>query len=162
YRSIDRQPDPRRFARLLEARGGQPHQARLRRGFLSLAGVGPGMRVLDVGCGTGVVTRDVAARVGARGRAVGVAPSRALLRVARRRMAASPDGSGPMFHHGDGLALPFSSASFDVSLAVTVLLHVPGSGRVLAEMRRVTRPGGRVAVLDQDLGTLAIDVPDRA
>ena len=120
------------------------------------------MRVLDVGCGTGVVTRDVAARVGARGRAVGLDPSHALLRVARRRMAASTDGSGPMFRHGDGLALPFSSASFDVTLAVTVLLHLPGGDRVLAEMRRVTRPGGRVAVLDQDLGTLALDVPDRA
>jgi SAM-dependent methyltransferase len=162
YRAVDRQPDPRRFARLLEARGRQPHQAQLRRGFLSLAGVRLGVRVLDVGCGTGVVTRDVAARVGARGRAVGVDPSRALLEVARRRSAARAPGAGPMFHHGDGLALPFASASFDVTLAVTVLLHVPGSDRVLAEMRRVTRPGGRVAVLDQDFGTLALDVPDRA
>src|SRR5215831_5992137 len=161
YRAVDRQADPGRFARLLETRGAQPHQARLRRGFLSLAGVGPGMRVLDVGCGTGVVTRDVAACVGARGWAVGVDPSRALLRVARGRVAASVDGAAPTFRQGDGLALPFASASFDVSLAVTVLLHVPASDRILAEMWRVTRPGGRVAVLDQDFGTLALDVPDR-
>lgn len=159
---MDRQADPGRFARLLEARGRQPHQARLRRGFLSLAGVGPGARVLDVGCGTGVVTRDVAARVGARGRTVGVDPSRALLRVARRRLAASAGGAAPTFRLGDGLALPFASASFDVTLAVTVLLHVPASARILDEMLRVTRPGGRVAVLDQDFGTLALDVPDRA
>ena len=162
YRAIDRQADPRRFARILEARGGQPHQARLRRGFLSLAGVRAGMRVLDVGCGTGVVTRDVAARVSVRGTAVGVDPSRALLAVARRRTQARSCGARPTFRHGDGLALPFRPASFDVTLAVTVLLHVPASDRVLGEMVRVTRPGGRVAVLDQDFGTLALDVPDRA
>jgi len=162
YRAIDRQTDPRRFARLLEARGSQPHQARLRRGFLSLAGVGAGMRVLDVGCGTGVVTRDVAARVGLGGHVVGVDPSRALLAVARRRTGAEGTGARPTFRHGDGLALPFAPASFDVTLAVTVLLHVPSSDRVLGEMVRVTRPGGRVAVLDQDFGTFAIDVLDRA
>jgi ubiquinone/menaquinone biosynthesis C-methylase UbiE len=103
------------------------------------------LRVLDVACGTGVVTRDAAARVGARGRVIGIDPSRALLKVARRRARASVDGAGPTFRHGDGLALPFAPASFDVTLAVTVLLHVPASDRVLAEMRRVTRPGGRVA-----------------
>jgi ubiquinone/menaquinone biosynthesis C-methylase UbiE len=160
YRAIDRQADPRRFARLLETRGSQPHQARLRRRFLTLAGIRAGMRVLDVGCGTGVVTRDVARRVGARGTALGVDPSRALLAVARRRTRA--EGARATFRHGDGRALPLAPASFDVTLAVTVLLHVPAGDRVLREMIRVTRPGGRVAVLDQDFGTLAIDVPDRA
>jgi ubiquinone/menaquinone biosynthesis C-methylase UbiE len=162
YRAIDRQADPRRFARLLEARAGQPHQARLRQGFLSLAGIGAGMRVLDVGCGTGVVTRDVARRVGARGGVVGVDPSRALLAVARRQNRGGHPGARPAFRHGDGRALPFPPASFDVTLAVTVLLHVPAGDRVLREMIRVTRPGGRVAVLDQDFGTLALDVSDRA
>lgn len=162
YRAIDRQVDPGRFARILEARGSQRHQGQLRRGFLSLAGVRAGMRVLDVGCGTGVVTRDVARRVGARGTVVGVDPSGALLAVARRRTRLEESGAQPKFRRGDGLALPFASASFDVALAVTVLLHVPGSDRVLEEMARVVRPGGYVAVLDQDLGTFALDVPDRA
>jgi ubiquinone/menaquinone biosynthesis C-methylase UbiE len=163
YRAIDREADPRRFARILEARGSQPNQTRLRRAFLSLAGVGAGMRVLDVGCGTGVVTRDVAARVGTEGAAVGVDPSRVLLAVARRRSrGAGGSGARPTFRHGDGLELPFPPASFDVTLAVTVLLHVPAGDRILGEMMRVTRPGGRVAVLDQDFGTFVLDVPDRA
>ncbi|HEY7142259.1 MAG TPA: methyltransferase domain-containing protein [Methylomirabilota bacterium] len=162
YRAIDRQSDPSRFAAILEARGRQPNQARLRRAFLSLAGIEAGMRVLDVGCGTGVVTRDVAARVGAGGAVVGVDPSRALLAAARRRSRARGRGIRPTFRHGDGLALPFPPASFDVALAVTVLLHVPAGDRILGEMIRVTRPGGRVAVLDQDFGTFALDVPDRA
>ncbi len=162
YRAVDRQADPRRFARILETRGAQPHQARLRRGFLSLAGVGAGMRVLDVGCGTGVVTRDVAARVGPRGVVVGIDPSRALLAVARRRVGAAGPAARATFRQADGLALPFAPASFDVTLAVTVLLHVPAGDRILGEMIRVTRPGGRVAVLDQDFGTLVLDAPDRA
>jgi ubiquinone/menaquinone biosynthesis C-methylase UbiE len=162
YRAIDRQEDPHEFARILEARGRQANQTRLRRAFLSFAGVRAGMHVLDVGCGTGVVTRAVAARVGPRGAAVGVDPSRTLLAAARRQARAVAPDLRPSFRRGDGLLLPFAPSSFDVTLAVTVLLHVPAGDRVLGEMLRVTRPGGRVAVLDQDLGTLVVDAPDRA
>ena len=162
YRAIDREQDPQRFARILEARGQQVGQARLRRGFLSFAGIRAGMRVLDVGCGTGVVTRDVAARVGSRGAAVGVDPSRSLLDVARRRAREGGAPDRPIFRAGDGVALPFPRASFDAALAVTVLLHVPAGDAILREMIRVTPPGGRVAALDQDFGTFVLDVPDRA
>jgi len=161
YRAVDQDPDPQRFARILEARGEQPGQTRLRRGFLSLVGIKAGMRVLDVGCGTGVVTRDIGARVGTRGAAVGVDPSRALLGVARRRARTDRAGGRLSFRAGDGLALSFPRASFDVALAVTVLLHVPAGDEIVREMIRVTRPGGRVAVLDQDFGTFVLDVPDR-
>jgi SAM-dependent methyltransferase len=158
YIAIDAQPDPSVFARLLELRGAQPHQQRLRRGFLAFAGIAPGARVLDVGCGTGVVARELAARVGRRGRVVGVDPSRAFLREARRRSR----GTGVRFRLGSGTDLPFRDGSFDAAVAVTVLLHVPRSDRVLAEMCRVVRPGGTVALLDQDFGTLVLDLPDRA
>jgi SAM-dependent methyltransferase len=158
YLAIDAQPDPAMFARLLEMRGAQPHQRRLRRGFLAFAGIGRGARVLDVGCGTGVVSRELADRVGSRGQVVGVDPSRVFLREARRRAR----GAGIRFRHGSGTDLPFRDGSFDAAVAVTVLLHVPESDRVLAEMCRVVRPGGTVAVLDQDFGTFVVDLPDRA
>jgi ubiquinone/menaquinone biosynthesis C-methylase UbiE len=162
YRAIDAQADPSVFARFLELRGAQPHQRRLRRAFLSFAGLRPGWRVLDVGCGTGVVTRDLAARVGSRGRVVGVDPSRAFVGEARKRARTGPRAPRCAFRVADGFRLPFPAAAFDATVAVTVLLHVPRSDRIVAEMIRVTRPGGTVAVLDQDLGTLAIDHPDRA
>jgi len=162
YRAIDAQPDPREFARFLELRGAQAHQRRLRRTFLTFVGIRAGWRVLDVGCGTGVVTRDLAARVGPRGRVVAVDPSRTFLREARRRARAAELAGRCAFRVADGTRLPFGAGGFDATLAVTVFLHVPDSDRILAEMLRVTRPGGRVAVLDQDPGTLVIDHPDRA
>src|SRR5581483_8026960 len=162
YVAIDAQPDPSLFARLLELRGAQPHQRRLRRAFLAFAGVPAGARVLDVGCGTGVVTRELAHRAGARGRVVGVDPSRAFVSEARARSRAAGLEAVCRFRAGRGDALQFRDRAFDVVVAVTVLLHVTDSDRVLAEMCRVVRPGGRVAVLDQDFGTLVLDLPDRA
>ncbi len=85
YVAIDAQPDPGRFARLLELRGAQPHQRRLRRAFLVFAGIRSDARVLEVGCGTGVVTRDIMRWVGRHGAVVGVDPSRAFIGEARRR-----------------------------------------------------------------------------
>ena len=162
YRAVDAQPDPRVFARLLELRGAQPHQRRLRRAFLAFVGIRPGWHVLDVGCGTGVVTRDLRLGVGSTGRVTAVDPSRAFVREARRRARRMRAAARCTFRVADGTRLPFRSASFDAAMAVTVFLHVPASDRLLAEMIRVTRPGGRVAVLDQDLGTLVLDLPDRA
>jgi ubiquinone/menaquinone biosynthesis C-methylase UbiE len=162
YLAIDAQPDPLAFARLLELRGAQPHQRALRRAFLAFAGVRRGWRVLDVGCGTGVVTRELRARVGAAGRVTGVDPSRAFVVEARRRGRGERAGAPCRFRVADGRRLPFPAGAFDATVAVTVLLHVPQADRVLAEMIRVTRPGGRVAALDQDLGTLVLDLPDRA
>lgn len=162
YVHIDAEPDPLEFARFLELRGAQPHQQRLRRAFVGFVGIRPGWRALDVGCGTGIVARDLGARVGSRGRVVGVDPSRTFIREARRRARRDGIGAPYAFRVADGRRLAFAAGSFDAVVAVTVFLHVAASDRILAEMMRVTRPGGRVAVLDQDFGTLVLDLPDRA
>lgn len=162
YRAADRQPDPLQMVQSLESRGRMPSQVRLRRRFLAFAGIRPGWKVLEVGSGSGVVCRDVALVVGEKGRVVGVDPSRVFVREARRLARRHGLASRIRFEAGNGARLRFSEGMFDATLAVTVLLHVPDADGLLGEMIRVTRPGGVVAVQDQDFGALALDHPDRA
>ena len=162
FRAIDRQPDPGHFVAFLETRGRTPDQVRLRKGFLRFCRIRPGWRVLEVGTGTGVLARDVAAMVGRRGRVVGVDPSRILI-AAARCLAREHGLDGRIdFRAGDGARLRFPADQFDCAVAVTVLLHVPDPDAIVSELVRVTRPGGVVGLQDQDLGALVVDHPDRA
>ena len=158
YREIDRSADPAALVASLETRGRDTAQRRLRRKFLRAIPIRRRDTVLDVGCGTGAALRDLVPLVGRGGRLAGVDPSRTVLAAARRFCR----GTGINLHHGDGTKLPFTDDGFDVTLAMTVLLHVADPLAVVREMTRVTRPGGRVAVMDQDFGTVALAHPDRA
>ena len=105
--------------------------------LLDAAGVGAGTRVLDVGCGRG----DLCAAAAARGaRPLGVDLAEGMLDAARE---AHPD---LQFRRGDAEDLPLETASFDAALAAFVVNHLPHPERGAAELRRVVRPGGRVAV----------------
>jgi SAM-dependent methyltransferase len=161
YRDVDAQPDPATLAASLEVRGRNAAHARVVRRFLTFVPLRPRDRVLEVGCGTGAVLRQVSARVGPAGEVVGVDPSRQLLVAARRELQAQTQAGRIALHEGDGARLPFGDDRFDVTLAVTVLLHVADPLVVIKEMLRVTRTGGRVAVQDQDFGTVALAHPDR-
>jgi SAM-dependent methyltransferase len=130
----------------------------VRRRFLSLLRVKPGERVLEVGCGSGVVLRDLAPMVGPRGEVVGVDPSAHAVAAARTLCRESPR---IRVRAADGTALPFRSGRFDAAIAVTVVLHVAEPETLVRELARVVRPGGRVGLQDQDFGTLAVTHPDR-
>lgn len=106
--------------------------------FLEFAGVKPGNTVLDVGCGTGVMTLALA-RLGAR--AVGVDASEAYLDGARR-LRPHPD---LIYEPGDARHLHYADAAFDSCISSLVIDVIPEAVQVAAEMRRVTKPGGIVA-----------------
>jgi SAM-dependent methyltransferase len=108
----------------------------------------PGMRVLDVGCGPGTITADLAERVRP-GRVLGVDRSAAVIAEAR---AAAPEVD---FAVADVLRLGVPDGAFDVVHAHQVLQHLADPAAALAEMRRVCRPGGLVAVRDADYATMA-------
>ena len=115
-----------------------------------------GASVLDVGCGPGTVTVDLAHRV-APGRVVGVDLSpEVVARAAREaRGAGAPGAVDVEFVVADLFALPFADDSFDVVHAHQVLQHVHDPVGALVEMRRVARPGGVVAVREVDYGATA-------
>lgn len=162
WRNIDGQGTSRQMAQSLEVRGRTPSQVRLRRRFLRFVPIREGQRVLEVGCGSGVVVRDLATRVGPRGEVVGVDASRGMIEAARALAAGHALRRRMRWRVASGVALPFAARRFDVTLAITVLLHVADPDVVMGEMVRVTRPGGRVGVQDQDFGTVVVSHPDRS
>ena len=106
--------------------------------------------LLDVGCGPGTITADLARRIPA-GAVVGIDRAPAVVADARAAFATS---THPTLHFevGDVYALPFADATFDVVFAHQVLQHLADPVRALREMRRVLRPEGWLAVRDADYG----------
>lgn len=119
----------------------------------------PGQRALDVGCGVGVDVAEMAAQVGGNGRVAGVDTDPAVLAEARIRTAGFGDRVD--LRVADGSDLPFGDATFDASRAERVLQHARWPERVIAEMLRVTKPGGTIVVVDPDHGMWALDMADR-
>ncbi len=117
----------------------------------------PGEKLLDVGCGTGVIARRLAQAVQPGGEMVGVDISRAMLNFAEGQ-GATP---GLRYEQADAAALPFPDATFDGAAAARTLMHVADPLAVLMEMRRALRVAGRIALLEADWGTLALDHSNR-
>lgn len=111
-----------------------------------LSGARPGDRVLDVGCGTGYLTRRMAKAVGPGGSVLGIDPSAEVIAYARRKTP-EPHCS---YETGVGEALDASDGSFDVVVTALAMHHLPEVLRPVAlrEMYRVLRPGGRLLVAD--------------
>ena len=100
----------------------------------------PAQRVLDVACGTGVLAREAASRVGDAGLVAGLDANRGMVTVASRLEPRV------QWHAGVAEALPFPDASFDAVLSQFGLMFFSDRARALQEMLRVLAPGGRLAV----------------
>ncbi|RPF36918.1 class I SAM-dependent methyltransferase [Streptomyces sp. TLI_185] len=125
---------------------------RRNRAFVRLAELSDaeaGDRVLDVGCGTGYLSRRMADRVGPDGKVTGVDPSAPVLEYARRKKPRP--GSAPCtYREGIAESLDLADASFDTVVTSLMLHHLPEDLRpaALREMHRVVRPGGRLLVVE--------------
>ncbi|WP_169986795.1 class I SAM-dependent methyltransferase [Microbispora sp. H10836] len=104
-----------------------------------------GHRILDVGCGTGYLTRILAPVVTPSGHVTGVDPSPPMVEYARRRAPGNCT-----YVVGEGQSLPFPDGSFDAVVSSLAVHHIPGDARprALREMFRVLRPGGRLVIAE--------------
>ncbi|UOY01374.1 methyltransferase domain-containing protein [Blastococcus sp. PRF04-17] len=143
----------RSLADRLEIRAADPRQQRLWSEFLAGAPAFGGGRVLEIGCGTGVITALIAGLPGV-GEVVGVDPVPYFVERARARL---PD---VRFEVADGRGLPFGDESFDGVVFSTTLCHIPGPERALAEAHRVLRTGGHLLVYDGDYATTTVATSD--
>lgn len=138
----------------LERRAATPQQSAALKSYLGDVAFPQAARVLDIGCGTGAQARTLAHWPGV-GEVVGVDQLEPFLERARELASDIPNVS---FQQADARALPFEDASFDVVVLHTLLTHVPGPEDVLADVYRVLRPGGRVAIYDGDFSTMSVAI----
>lgn len=109
--------------------------------FIKRLGLQPGSKVLDVACGTGNLALP-AARLGADVTGIDIAPNL----VEQARANAAGEGLNARFDEGDAEALPYEDASFDAVVTMYGAMFAPRPDLVAAELKRVTRPGGRIAM----------------
>ncbi len=140
------------LADMLEQRGNDPQQQAMRTDYLSRIPFPAEARVLEVGCGTGVVTRVLARRPRV-ARVTGVDLSPFLLARARQLAAHLQNVT---FQAGDGRSLPFAAETFNVVVFHTTLSHVPEPQQALREVFRLLVPSGSLAVFDGDYASVTV------
>lgn len=138
---------------LLEARGRASGYLRMVGNLIDETQLRPGEAVLEVGCGSGALLRWLARRTERANPITGVDINRYLLREAGALARRDGLAEAVELREGNAEALPFADASFDVVMSVTVIEEVDAD-RMLAEIVRVTKPGGRVAIIAR-----SVDMP---
>ncbi|MFI6074501.1 methyltransferase domain-containing protein [Actinoplanes sp. NPDC051343] len=137
----------------LDEMGRHPEILRVRQTAVRALRPEAGQRLLDAGSGAGDVSRWLAAEMGPTGEVLAVDSSSATIAVARQRH----DGSNVDYRTGDVCALDLAADSFDGVWCERVLQHVDDAERGISELVRITRPGGRICLIDTDWGSLAFD-----
>ncbi len=117
-----------------------------------------GDRVLDVGCGPGLLALQMADIVGPEGSVVGLDPSADMRAIAESRCE---DKSWVSIVDGDAVALPGDDGSFDAVVSTQVYEFVPDIEKALGEAHRVLKPGGRLAIIDTDWDSAVVRTNDR-
>jgi ubiquinone/menaquinone biosynthesis C-methylase UbiE len=160
FAAVDAARDPQSFVRYLLRLEGERGATLRQQLSYELLEIRAGQCLLDVGCGLGDDVRVLARLVGESGAVTGLDNSERTLEVARARSEGA--GFPGTFVHGDMHHMPFAEATFDGCRAERVLVHSAQPAQVVAEMQRVTRPGGRVVITEPDLDTLVFHATQQA
>ena len=118
--------------------------------LIERSGIRPGMKVLDLGCGSGAFTTFVAGVVGEEGKVYAVDIQPAMLRQMKRKLShpENQDITNIEIRQASAYDLPFEDGSLDLAYMVTVLPEIPDRGRALREVKRVLKAGGILAVTE--------------
>jgi ubiquinone/menaquinone biosynthesis C-methylase UbiE len=159
FSDVDHSNDPSFFSSCLVTLNSLPYFQDYKRKSFDLMNVREGSRVLEVGCGLGFDAIALARIVGNTGRILAVDSSRTMLEAARSNAKGL---SLPIeFVLGDASCIDLDDGCFDCARVDRTLQHTPEPAKVLAEMVRVTRSGGRIVAYEPDWGTFAIGSMDR-
>lgn len=143
-----------RLAEILELRAADPQQRAMVAQYLSEMELPKGARALEVGCGSGAVTRRIA-ELPEVGEVIGLDPSPVFVERARELAKHLTKVS---FRQGDGRALDLPDQSFDLVLFHTALCHIPEPENALREAHRVLRPNGWLVAFDGDYVTTTVAI----
>lgn len=148
------QPDasPAYFINFLDVLDQLPQVTRVRAQAAERMNLSPGMRAIDVGCGIGGATFGLTSLTGPSGLAVGIDISAALINVAVERAS---QHAGIQFRTSDACAIPYPDGFFDAARSERLFLYLPDRMQAIREMMRVTKPGGRVVLMDTDIDCTA-------
>jgi ubiquinone/menaquinone biosynthesis C-methylase UbiE len=148
FQDVDSSTESKKFLNFMKAANKNQDIQRYRELMVELCPIRDDTRILDVGCGMGQEARRLARLVGASGCVVGFDRSEAM--IAEARAADGADIEGLEFQVGDAHAMEFEDGTFDLVRSERILVYVDDPLRVIAEMSRVVKPGGRVISYEFD------------
>ncbi len=140
-------PMPHQFAAALD----HPLRLRYRNPVETLGDIGfvAGMTVLDMGCGTGTFTLEMARMVGPDGTVHAVDLQEPLLQRAAARVERAVIPATVHFHHSGAHTLPLERSTVDLAVVIATLAEIPNAALALSELRRVIKPSGRLAISEE-------------
>jgi arsenite methyltransferase len=148
-------------SRRLEALYSTPDIVNQRRRTIQRLAPHPGERILDVGCGPGLLTAEIAEEVGPTGHVMGIDTADAMIALSTQRAAGSPLADRITLLKADAAALPFSGETFDAAVCVQVYEYVEDVETALSELHRVLKPGARTVILDTDWHSIVWNAADQ-
>jgi len=119
-------------------------------------------RILEIGCGTGVILRKLAQKKGFSGEGIGIDHCGSFVEAAKQYARQEEVDDVLEFEVGDAHNLRFDDDEFDIVICHTVISHVTEPVKVLSEMSRVTHKGGIIAIFDGDYASLTYAFPDHS
>lgn len=157
FSDVDSAQRPADYLHMLDAQRSMPFIRQYKQRVHALLNLQPGLQVLDAGTGTGEDAQEMAKLVAPGGQVVGLDFSQIMIDEAKRRV--QDPGLPLRFVQGDIQHLPFADATFDRCYADRIFVHLPDPRLALAELVRVTRPGGLILVVDGDHETQVLNSP---